>query len=483
MSQTASAVQTQRLELWRGKLNASGLPVFSRTIRDIRNVSSSSRSSARDLSDVVGNDASMAARVIQIANSPMFNLQNRHIDTISSAVVLVGFDAVRELAISVSVIEEMLKGRQHARVRQHMAQAFHAAAQARSFARVCGHKSEEVFVAALLKHVGDMAFWSRAEREAMAIEALVMRGTTLPDAEREVLGFELSQLGQSLAADWNLGELVSHVLDGRHEDDVMVKHVQMGHQLARLLTTHDLQSTEVDAVVNELTEHLNLKAADVRGLISANLDAAASIAKQFGLDQPLQTLNQDAQSSATDLTSLRTEPADMPGIRQSAGADVDAPTYNATLLLDELAELADSLEAGASRDVLMKRIVTGLHQALGFCHAYFALFTPDRTKLVVKYSAGMEAAKTQGWPAQDPYQDPVFVNALATFKAQTFSDVAKQDAWHFGGPGAVVAVKLAQKPVGMLYVENAIAEPVTPEQFAGFRQLGQQIALVLTQAA
>jgi hypothetical protein len=34
----------------------------------------------------------------------------------------------------------------------------------------------------------------------------------------------------------------------------------------------------------------------------------------------------------------------------------------------------------------------------------------------------------------------------------------------------------------MLYVENAIGEPVSPEQFAGFRQLGQQIALVLTQA-
>ncbi len=481
MSQTALATQTQRLELWRGKLNASGLPVFSRTIRDIRNVSSSSRSSAQDLSDVVGNDASMAARVIQIANSPLFNLQNRDIDTISSAVVLVGFDAVRELAISVSVIEEMLKGRQHARVRQHMAQAFHAAAQARSFARVCGHKSEEVFVAALLKHVGDMAFWSRAEREAMAIEALVMRGMTLPDAERQVLGFELSQLGLSLAADWNLGELVSHVLDGRHEDDVMVKHVQMGHQLAQLLTTHDVESTEVAALVNDLAEHLKLKAADVKALISANLDAAASIAKQFGIDQPLQTLDQETEHSAADVISSHTDPTNVSATSQRV--DADAPTYNSALLFDELAELADSLEAGASRDVLMKRIVTGLHQALGFRHAYFALFTPDRTKLVVKYSAGEDAAKAQGWPAHDPYQVPVFVNALATFKAQTFADVAKQNAWHFGGPGAVVAVKLAQKPVGMLYVENAQGEPVSAEQFAGFRQLGQQIALVLTQAA
>ena len=105
----------EKLEQWRGNLNASGLPVFSRTVREIRNVSTSRRSSAQDLSDVIGHDASMAARVIQIANSPLFNLQNRDIDTINAAVVLVGFDAVRDLVISVSVIEEMLKGRQHAR--------------------------------------------------------------------------------------------------------------------------------------------------------------------------------------------------------------------------------------------------------------------------------------------------------------------------------------------------------------------------------
>ena len=123
--------EADNLERWRGKLNASGLPVFSRTVREIRNISSSQRSSAQDLSDAIGHDVSMAARVIQIANSPMFNLQNRDIDTINTAVVLLGFDGVRDLVITVSVIEEMLKGNQHARVGRHMARAFHAAAQAR----------------------------------------------------------------------------------------------------------------------------------------------------------------------------------------------------------------------------------------------------------------------------------------------------------------------------------------------------------------
>ncbi|XOV85168.1 MAG: HDOD domain-containing protein [bacterium] len=476
MNQSAQTQQTRRLELWRGKLNASGLPVFSRTIRDIRNVSSSSLSSARDLSEVIGHDASMAARVIQIANSPLFNLQNRDIDTISSAVVLVGFDAVRELAISVSVIEEMLKGHQHARVGQHMAQAFHAAAQARSFARICGHKCEEVFVAALLKEVGDMAFWSRAEREAVAIEALVAGGSDLVQAQREVLGFELADLGRVLAADWNLGDLVGHVLDGKHDDQPLVQHVQFGHQVAHLLRTSDIESDTMSEVVGQLAKHLNMKGSDVKNLLRRNLDAAGHIAKQFGVAQSLLWHEQLAGNDVN------------PAEQDASKADANNPAgegergYDADQLFAALTQLAEDLEAGGTRDELMQQIVNGLHQAVGFAQVYFALFTPDRSKLVVKYSAGTEAVSARAWPPHDPRSVPVFVRALTDFKAQTFTDVAQQNAWHFGGAGAVVAVKLAQKPVGMLYAENAMGQSVSAEQFMGFRQLGQQIALVLSQA-
>ena len=80
------------LERWRERLNATGLPVFARTVREVSHVANSVASSAADLSAVVGRDASMSAKIIQIANSPVFNLQNRAINTIDEAVVMVGFD-------------------------------------------------------------------------------------------------------------------------------------------------------------------------------------------------------------------------------------------------------------------------------------------------------------------------------------------------------------------------------------------------------
>lgn len=462
------SVADEQLDSWRGRLNASGLPVFSRTVREIRNVSTSRRSSAQDLSDVIGHDASMAARVIQIANSPLFNLQNRDIDTINAAVVLVGFDAVRDLVISVSVIEEMLKGRQHVRVGQYMARAFHAAAQARSFAKACGDKTEEVFVGALLKQVGAMAFWSRAEREAIAVEAEMEKGLGHEEAEKRVLGFELSQLSQVLADDWNLGDLVTHVLDGHHSDDRLVQHIQFGHELAEVLETHAWDSKEVAEVVGRLAKHLNLKPRQVEEMVRDNLDAAVAIAERFGVTELEDTLPE--LSPRADQTKAPAEDAD-------CQSQVEATQYDALRLLEVIGAIADSIEQGANRDQLMQSVVDGVHQALGFAHAYFALFSPDRTKLIMKYVSGAAARGA----SCDPERNELFGRALQDSTAVVFDQSQIDAPWHLGGGGAVVAVRLAGKTIGVMYGELSTDEVLADDQLTGFKQLGQQIALILAQ--
>jgi HD-like signal output (HDOD) protein len=472
---------------WRERLNASGLPVFSRTVREIHSVSSNRSTSAKDLSDVIGHDASMAARVIQIANSPLFNLQNRHIDTINAAVVLVGFDAVRDLVISVSVVEEMLKGHRHAQVGRHMARAFHAAAQARSFAKAGGDKNEDVFVAALLKHVGEMAFWSKADAEAEALEVALNAGVPPHEAERRVLGFELSELSQLLAHDWNLGELIGDVLDGRHTDDRRVQHVNFGHEIAQVLERESWDSPQVSNLMRRLAKHLNLKERAVEEMVCANLDDAAAIAKRFGVDAleddlPVKPEVPSAQEKSTQEEPVLEQPIlEQPG--QAQFTQVKPTTsggFNADKMLLVLDLVADGIEQGAGRDELMQQIIDGAHAALGMAHAYFALFSPDRSKLYIKYAAG-EAAGALRNLSCTVASNPLLAKATVEKKMTTFTGVAADGAWHRGGHGAVAGIYLGGRSVGVLYGELEPGELISDAQASGFRQLGQQVALVLAQ--
>lgn len=67
-----------------------------KTVGQVSRVVSSDETSVKDLSEVVGQDASMTVRLTRIANSSLFNPQSRSIDTLGSAVFMLGFDALRE---------------------------------------------------------------------------------------------------------------------------------------------------------------------------------------------------------------------------------------------------------------------------------------------------------------------------------------------------------------------------------------------------
>lgn len=462
------------LEKWRIRLNASGLPVFSRTIREINNISTNQSSSAKDLSDAIGHDASMAARVIQIANSPVFNLQHRDIDTISTAVVRMGFDAVRDLVITVSVIEEMLKGDQHARVGKHMARAFHAAAQARSFALSAGDKPEEVFVGALLKHVGEMAFWSRADSEADAIEAELAAGVDSRSAQKKVLGFELAKLSQVLAEDWSLGDMVTRVVDDKRVDEAKLKHVHLGHDLAGKLEEYSWNTPEVKEVLKEVADHLELSMKEVEILARENLDAAASIAEGFGVKNLGETLKKEVGSNCS---------AEGEGASHAVSVPEEPKTvYSAQELLAVIDAISDGIDEGAARDTLMPKVVEGLAKALGFRYAYFALYTTDRTSLRIKYSAGVAAPDEVLSSEMNPKTNRFFAEALEGGKISSMDKTVDDGTWHLGGSAVTVPVRLAGRAVGVLYGEVGQGQPISIDQRKGLRQLGHQIALILSQA-
>ncbi len=448
----------ESLEEWRESLNGSRLPIFSQTVRDVKDISSSRASSARDLSEAIGHDASMAARVIQIANSPLFNLQNKNIDTINTAVVMVGFDAVREIAITVGVIEEMLKGYQHERVAQHLSRAFHAAAQARCFANRRDEKADEVFVAALLKEVGAMAFWSRAEREAVVLEAELQRGTPPEEAERKVLGFALSELSRVLADDWQLGDLVNDVLAGRKADRAEVQDVVFGHKVAQVLELYGWESPEGQRLVEELAGRLDIRVRDLKELISANRKEANGIASRFGLTP--------------------TQPCVVAPAEQDGSAHV---VRDPQAFLDSLAQISNALENAASRDELMCLALQGLHRGLGMRHAYFALLNPARDQLTVKYIEGQRDEGSAGQSVAITAES-LFAEALEHARVVSFDEGSERAGFRFGGAGAAVAARIGGRAVGLLYAELGGGLTMDEEQISGFRQIGQQIGMILVQA-
>ena len=155
------------LQSWIDRLNQAELPALASVVQDLHRLSQAEKASVQQLADLLLRDASLTAKVLRVGNSVYYNPSQESIRTISRAIVLIGFDNVRLIGMSVSLIDSLLTRVPREQLQMLLARSFHAAVQARNIAGyVLTKHQEEVFIAALLHKVGELAFWACGGEQA-----------------------------------------------------------------------------------------------------------------------------------------------------------------------------------------------------------------------------------------------------------------------------------------------------------------------------
>jgi putative nucleotidyltransferase with HDIG domain len=192
---------------------ANNLPTLPVVIARVVGMVDSPETSSRQLGDEIAKDQVLSARVLRLVNSGFYGF-SRPISTISHAVTMLGFDAVKGLVLSCSALEEM--GQALPGLWEHSL----------ACARTCGFiaeqlgmgEVEELSVSGLLHDLGKVALFQGFEEEFFQVRALVeARDLLFCEAEVEVLGAHHGVVGGWLLEQWALpGKLVAPVSD--HHD-------------------------------------------------------------------------------------------------------------------------------------------------------------------------------------------------------------------------------------------------------------------------
>ena len=114
------------LKEWVRRLNEEEFPLFAHTARNIASLSADDEASVNELAQVILGDSAMTARVLRMANSAYYNPSSQRINTVSRAIVLLGFDVVRSIALSISLIDTVLTGGRHDAALGELVKSFHA---------------------------------------------------------------------------------------------------------------------------------------------------------------------------------------------------------------------------------------------------------------------------------------------------------------------------------------------------------------------
>ncbi|HEY8391713.1 MAG TPA: HDOD domain-containing protein [Capillibacterium sp.] len=196
------------------------LPTLPQIAQRVVSLINNPSSSASEVEQVIKHDQALTARVLKLVNSAYYGFP-RQITTVGQGIVIMGYKALRELVLRISVAELFRMKNTHTgfdrtALWQH---AVGTAAGAKILARQAGLPlEEEAFIAGLLHDLGILLLDLCLTTEFEELIRLT-RDCRLPliRAEEKVLGFNHTLVGKMLAVKWNLPPLYVEVLQHHHQ--------------------------------------------------------------------------------------------------------------------------------------------------------------------------------------------------------------------------------------------------------------------------
>jgi putative nucleotidyltransferase with HDIG domain len=198
------------------------LPTLPRTVLQITGLVNDPKSSAKDLARVITDDQVLTVRLLKLVNSSFYGFPQR-ISTVTGAIVLLGFDAIRNLLLTTSVFD--LFANRNRQKKQDQERFWDHSLGCAVGAKVIGNylrhdKIEELFVSGLLHDIGKIVEMMFLPDEFSKIVAAVKRDNILmTTAETNVLGYNHAEVGKLLAEKWNLPVKLVQVIAHHHQPD------------------------------------------------------------------------------------------------------------------------------------------------------------------------------------------------------------------------------------------------------------------------
>lgn len=193
--------------LLRRMRHKSDFPALSDAVVRIQGIANSETESIGSVTNEILKDVALTNKLLRLVNSARY-ARGSSIGTVSRAVSLVGFNGIRNMALSLVLLEHM-QDKAHANV---LKEEFLRSLMAGTIAsELCpeARGSEEVFIGALFHNLGRLLAAFYFPEEARTVRALVA-STRQPvseaNAAASVLGLSFEELGIGVAKAWALPE-------------------------------------------------------------------------------------------------------------------------------------------------------------------------------------------------------------------------------------------------------------------------------------
>lgn len=470
MIQSVVDHEPQTLEEWTQTLRDRDMPVFSYTVQTINAIVEDDKKGAADLAAAILQDPNLTAKLLKLSNSIYYNPTRKKIITVSRAIVVLGVSVIRELVLACSFFEAVLSPTNRRQANEEIAKAIHAAVHARAIALATKDPfPEEVFIAALLKHIGAIAYWCFCRESGERLLEILQDPSVTPEqAEKRVLGFKLTDLDLALCKVWNFKGLVEEVMKPPAKaNDPRVKLVHLGHDLVTALMAGP-ESVSYAACVQQIKTLTLQSTEEIEWHLRKNTEIAANIAQHFGATEAANLIQ----------CNIKRE--------QESAEKIDRKQ----LQLDILQDITSILSGRIDVNLLLETVLEGIQRALAMDRTLFALLNKEKTALQEKIAFGWYKKSFAEKMTLPLVKSPPNLFQHALWRPEGLWLHPERDAALLQSSGHerigqhacfLMSLYSGEQPVGLVYSDRAISQQaLTENDFKGFKQFVQQANIGLS---
>ncbi len=181
-------------------------PALSATISAVNRAASSDREPVDVLCNSILKDFALTSRLLKIVNASNLNQFGGAIGTVSRAVSILGYDAVRNVSMSLVLFEHMYDRSNALALKDQVVAAYFSGLLARELLDGADRReAEQAFICAMFHRLGKLLATFYLHDEAQVVERhMQSQGWDEQRASREVLGVSYEELGVGVAKAWHL---------------------------------------------------------------------------------------------------------------------------------------------------------------------------------------------------------------------------------------------------------------------------------------
>lgn len=490
------------------------LPVFSATINRIQQISASEESDAMALAMAIMKDASLSARLLKLANSSAYKRGQGNVNVVSRAVVLMGFNHIKNICLTLKLIESFHDEHPDLDVPGMMMRQFLSANIAKEIALRSKQNidPEEAYMGALLFGLGEiMVACTLPEQYRKLLRLKESSDKKWSLLQAEVLGISFSELGREMAAGWGYPKQIlstmSQVDMGQLDErsDLLSCLPSLSNGLVQQVYGQDLKNDQpYDQLVDAISNVGLIPFDDVGEVTIQCFRQVAKVSRTYGLKarslipEFTESGNVAKDDMVRQLSFLAHSEAEQDEMESGGG---EATTNQSETLsdsqhqLDYLNQLTELIASDGNIHDVFKLAVEAIRQCASFDRSMLCLLNKQKKHLSVKMieGEGIEPLQAYFERSQNGKADDLFFRVLEKQVTLLVNDL-NEDGWSARLPPdfvtkvacqgfVLIPLVMGKRVIGMLYADRvAGAGPVSEKDFNIFNQFSTQTRLALRYA-